>query len=207
MQWLGRKGFFGPIGEKFGSTTTCAPKCATCQFAKQERNPKPGKTIKVDETLKGILKKEKLQPGDLVFSDQYESSLGGQIYSTRGHPQHSFKFKGGTLFCDAASGFIFIEHQVTLSSTETIGSMMNFEIETLSLGMEVKQYQTDNGIYTSKEYLKELDKKGQGICLSGVGEHHQNGVAETSIKLTSYKARALLIHAALRWPEVAEKDL
>jgi hypothetical protein len=85
--------------------------------------------------------------------------------------------------------------------------MINFEKEALSLGTEVKQYQTDNGIYTSKEYLKELDKKGQGLRLSGVGAHHQNGVAETSIKLTSYKACALLIHAAFRWPEVVEKDL
>ena len=129
LQWIGLKGFFGKIVDKFGSTTAFPTKFAICQFAKQKRNPKPGKTIKVDEALRGILKKEKLQPGDLVFSDQYESSLGGRIYSRRGHPQHSFKFKGCTLFCDAAIDFIFIEHQITLSRIETISSMVNFERE------------------------------------------------------------------------------
>ena len=49
--------------------------------------------------------------------------------------------------------------------------------------------------------------KGQGLRLSGVGAHHQNGVAESNIKSITYKARALLIHAALRWPEVSDKTL
>ena len=63
--------------------------------------------------------------------------------------------------------------------------------------------------YCEKEIpaLKELYEKGQGIRLSGVGTHHQNGVSETSIKFTVYKACVLLIHAALQWSDVAEKYL
>ena len=37
---------------------------------------------------------------------------------------------------------------------------------------------SDNGIYTSKKFLKELYKKGQGIWLSGTRGYHQNRVAK-----------------------------
>ena len=49
LQWIGRHGWLGAIGFKIGKTTVIPPKCATCQFAKQERLPRPGKTIKVDK--------------------------------------------------------------------------------------------------------------------------------------------------------------
>ena len=65
-----------------GSTTVIPPKCAACQLGKQERTPKEGsKTIKAPG---GILKENKLEPGDLVFSDQYESPLLGRQFSARG---------------------------------------------------------------------------------------------------------------------------
>ena len=131
-----------------------------------------------------------------MFSNQYNSSIGGHIYTDKDHPNHAFKYKGGTLFCDASSGYIFISNQVTLSSSETISSTLKFEKKALFNGIQFKAYQTDNGIYTSKEYRKNLSDKEQGLRLSGVGAHHQNSVA-----------RALLIHAALRWPEVSDKTL
>ena len=43
--------------------------------------------------------------------------------------------------------------------------------------------------------------------MSGVGAHHQNGVAENAIKNVTYKARALMIHAALCWPDISDKTL
>ena len=64
---------------------------------------------------------------------------------------------------------------------ETIESKLLFEREALSTGVHVQPYCTDNGIYTSKEFLKELGTKNQGIKLSGIGGHHQNGVAENAI--------------------------
>jgi hypothetical protein len=207
LQWIGQQGWLGGIGQKLGKGKTVYPKCATCLFSKQERRPKPGKVIKIDKNVTGTLSKGKLQPGDLIFSDQYESSLGGRIYTDKGHPNHAFKYRGGTLFCDASSGYIYIANQITLSSTETISSTFKFEKEALSAGVEIKGYQTDNGIYTSKAFREKLSSQNQSLRLSAVGAHHQNGVAESSIKSTTYKARALLIHAALRWPGVSEKTL
>jgi transposase InsO family protein len=63
----------------------------------------------------------------------------------------------------------------------------------------------DNGVFTSAEFRDDMKRKGQQIRFSGVGAHHQNGIAERTIKTISYLARAQLIHAALRWP--AENDL
>ena len=71
VKWLGRSGLFGPLGIKFGKDQVKIPKCAACQFGKQERNPKGGTTTKKDPG--GVLKKDKLEPGDLVFVDQFES--------------------------------------------------------------------------------------------------------------------------------------
>ena len=81
---------------------------------------------------------------------------------------------------------------------ETIESKLLFEREALSTGVYIQSYCTDNGIYTSKEFLKELGTKNQGIKLSGVGGHHQNDVTENAIKHIVRSARTMMIHAALR---------
>ena len=42
---------------------------------------------------------------------------------------------------------------------------------------------------------------------SGVGAHHQNGVAEGAIHIISYRARTLMVHAAIHWPEESDPGL
>jgi hypothetical protein len=205
-QWIGRCGLVGRLGVKMGSTTVLPPKCASCQLGKQERTPKKGSTI-VKDSPEGILKMNKLQPGDLIFSDQYESPLLGRQFSARGNDVTTQQFRGGTIFCDAASSKLTVVHQVGLTGTETVQAKLRFEREAAAVGVQVRDYCTDNGIYTSKEFALELSSKGQGIKHSGVGGHHHNGVAENAIKNTVRTARTMMIHAALRWPEHNERDL
>ena len=77
------------------------PKCAACQYGKQERNTKEGsKQVKFEER-EGILKKNKLEPGDLVFTDQFESRIPGMVFSDRGTNVTVYTYKGGTLFVDS----------------------------------------------------------------------------------------------------------
>ena len=88
------------------------------------------------------------------------------------------KYRGGTLLCNAASGKISVIHQVGLTGTEIVQAKLQFEREAAAVGIHVKEYLTDNGIYNSREFATELISKGQAIHHSGVGGHHHNGVAE-----------------------------
>jgi hypothetical protein len=69
LQWIGRQGWLGKAGEYFGLSSVQAPKCAACQFGKQERLKTAGKTASVDTEREMILKQDKVLPGDLVFGD------------------------------------------------------------------------------------------------------------------------------------------
>ena len=205
LQWIGRQGWIGKLAVKMGSTSVNPPKCAACLFGRQQRTPKKGSTTTKDS--EGALKKDQLNPGDLVFSDQYESRLPGRVFNGRGSSIDSQKYCGGTLFCDAATGKMFIQHQISLTAMETIESKLTFERQAAAQGIDIKTYQTDNGIYTSRQFMAELNEKGQGIKHSGVGGHHHNGVAENGIKIVVYMARTMMIHSALRWPEVSDREL
>ncbi len=207
LQWIGRQGWLGKFGECFDQSSIKAPKCAACQFGKQECNPKAGMTRKVDTDQQGILSAESLKPGELVFSDQYQSSLPGKVFGHHGTWISLQKYCGGTLFYDEASQRIKVIHQVSLNQQETVPAKLEFEQEALQVGHRVLNYQTDNGFYTAQEFLKELVESNQGIKHSGVGGHHHNGAAENCIKHVHYTANTMMIHAALWWPEVSEKEL
>ena len=111
------------------------------------------------------------------------------------------------MFYDAASGSVHCYHQFGLTANETIESKIAFERMAQGCGVTVKDYHTDNGVYTSKEFMRELAEAGQGLSLSGVDAQFQNGAAENAIKIVVRMARTMMLHATLRWPEVADKDL
>ncbi len=63
----------------------------------------------------------------MVFTDQYVSSLPGQVYNARGQASSHHQYRGGTLFTDAASGYIHLTNQVGFTAAETIEFKINFE--------------------------------------------------------------------------------
>ena len=202
VQWIGRSGVLGKLGERFGAQTVTPPKCEACQMGKQHRNSTEGATLK--RKNEGVLSKEKLNPGDLVFSDQFVSSLSGKYHNARGQTNSHYEYRGGTIFYDAASHYLHVNNQVGFTAHETITSKLKFEREANSIGVQVKQYQTDNGVYTSKEFMQTLSDENQTIRLSGVGGHHHNA-AENAIRIIVNKARTMMFHCALCWP--SETDL
>ena len=50
--------------------------------------------------------------------------------------------------------------------------------EAMEYGVKLKKFHTDNGIFKSDEFESALQDNYQLITKSGVGAHHQNGVAE-----------------------------
>ena len=100
------------------------PHCAACQFGKQVRKPDGATITTKNPDVTGSLKVDQLEPGQRIFSDQLESRVRGRLLHTAGREPASDKFCGSTVFCDAASNLIHVEHQVTLNATDTINGML-----------------------------------------------------------------------------------
>ena len=49
-----------------------------------------------------------LFPGQFIHSDQYEYSIHGRRSETFGREHELEKYKGGTIFCDTMSSFVYI---------------------------------------------------------------------------------------------------
>jgi hypothetical protein len=67
--------------------------------------PKGGSTITTER--KSITMAEKLELGNLIFIDQYESQVEGKVFGKQGAAVSSSSYCGGTMFVDVASRRIF----------------------------------------------------------------------------------------------------
>ena len=74
-------------------------------------------------------------------------------------------------------------------------------------GIKIRRYYSDNGIIKSKAFMKDVDKNYQTIDFCGVDAHHQNGIAERSIRTIIESARTLLLHAHFNWPDKISYNL
>ena len=183
------------------------PKCASCEFGKATRRPTDSTTkTSVPEREYG-LKKENLFPGQRVSMDHFTVTQKGRLYSSKGKTHTDSMYSGGCIFVDHATGDIHIEHLVNFTATETIAAKQRYEKRMFDMGVTVQAYQSDNGIFASKAFVQEIENGLQNIKFSGVGAHHQNGIAERGIGTILTKVRTILIHAAIRWPDAADMSL
>jgi hypothetical protein len=196
------------LPNRSSSLSSCDPPlCLACQASKARRRPSGTKHSKPVPTTAGSLSFDVSRPGELVSVDHYESAIRGRLLSTRGRENETNKHCGGTIFYDHYSSFVSVHHQPTLGATETLKSKRAFEIQALGCGNTVDKFRTDNGIFTSKLWTDSLLSANQSQSLSGVGAHHQNGVAERAIQTVTLMARSMLLHMAIHWPDQFSEDL
>ena len=192
-------------------------KCASCITAKAtirspgvrcSHLPKPPCALPSDEfraRLDGrrekVLKEGHTKPGDCISADHYISGTQGRLPNTFGRERQGYTC--GTLFVDHASGKIFNYCQFSTSAAETVASKHKLEALAAEEGFTIKSYHSDNGIFASSDFKSDCDQLQQSYSFSGVGAHHQNGIAERNIKTVVQWARASMLHAALRWPAQA----
>ena len=189
-------------------SSTPLPMCAACQFAKQRQRSSPGTTKKVVKDRQGVMKADNLLPGQRVSVDHFVCSTKGRLTHTQGKEDPKTQYCGGALFVDHASGYIFIKEQVHLNTHETIDAKEQFELHCRDFGVITQTYLTDNGsAFTSAAYTAHLRNFGQIASFAGVGAHHHNGIAERSIQTVMSLARAMMLHSAVHWPEVADTKL
>jgi hypothetical protein len=170
---------------KTAHVTTCeAPLCAACQLAKQKRRTPETPVTRRTEPM--VLRRENLHPGDRVSLDQYISSLPGRLPHTKGKEAKKDKYTGGTIFVDHASSLIHIVNQVGLTSGETLRAKKKFEQFAETFGIQIKSYLADNVPFGTDAFLRNIESNNQTIEFSGVGAHHQNGVAERSIQTVTH---------------------
>jgi hypothetical protein len=184
------------------------PMCAACQFGKQRRKTTPGKVTKVIREKRDALRQDDLFPGQKVSVDHFVCSTRGRLQHTFGKEDPKSQYSGGAIFVDHASSYIFVKHQVQLTTHETIQSKESYESHCRDLGVIVSEYLSDNGTaFTSQSYRQHLHTFSQISRFAGVGAHHHNGVAERTIQTVMSISRTMLLHAASHWPDVADPSL
>ena len=190
------------LATKHPKVSSCAlPTCAACMLGKQTRRQPGTNTGALVKGKEMMLRREHLQPGDCVSLDQYESSIPGRLPHTYGKEKKDDQYNGGTLFIDHASSMVFIQHQVSLRTGETLQAKHKFEQLAREYGVTIQAYHADNSPFGNADFVRSIEDNGQTIKFSGVGAHHQNGIAERTIKTISSWARTMLLHATIHWPE------
>jgi transposase InsO family protein len=104
-------------------------------------------------------------------------------------------------------GFVKVYHQSNLAAPDTVQSKRKFEQEAGLSNASITRYHGDNGIFQSAKFKEETTELGQVISFSGVGAHHQNGKAERAIKTIFFRARSMMLHASLNWPDSTNKNI
>jgi hypothetical protein len=141
-----------------------------------------------------------------VAVDQLESSIPGFKGQMTGKLTNQH-IVASTIYVDHASDLSYVYHQTSITSEETLKSMLAFEKCAASHGINIKHYQADNGRFKDKLFSKSIEEKGQTISFCGVGAHHQNGIAEKRIGDLKGRATTLLLHAQRRWPDAINTHL
>ena len=139
------------------------PKCSSCQCGKQTRIADRATTTIKNKAVGGSLKVNHTTPASCVFADQLESHIRGHVLHTAGQEPERNRFCGSMVFCDQASRYIHIEHQVTLNASDSIRAKENFERITVQQGVAVDSCHTDNGIFKSQAFVDEILSNHQSI--------------------------------------------
>jgi hypothetical protein len=152
------------------------------------------------------LKATHLQPGDCVSSDQLESNSPGRIAVSKGKVSTNF-YHACTFFIDHASNKVHITMSHSTGADEAIKAKHRFERLAAEHNVQFRHYHSDNGVYASQAFKSSCDALHQKYSFSGVGAKHQNGVAERMIGTITRRARSMLLHATLLWPDIITEDL
>eukprot|EP00957_Ditylum_brightwellii_P037418 2831097-Ditylum_brightwellii.AAC.1 len=78
--------------------------------------------------------------------------------------------------------------------------MLKLEREAADSDVKAQALHTDNGTFSSNEFMSHLANKNQPIRFSGVGPAHQNAVVKRAIQTITYMTRTMLIHASMQSP-------
>ena len=91
------------------------------------------------------------KPGECVSVDQMISETPGLIAQLRGIPTVK-QYKCVTTFVDQFTKYGFTFVQISANGDESVAAKLAFEVHLQSMGVQVQQYQADNGIFASLQH-------------------------------------------------------
>ena len=103
------------------------------------------------------------------------------------------KFTASTVFVDHATDFVYTNFQIDQSIDSTIAAKEAFERNMAQVGVTVKKYHADNGIFALKGFVSHVEASNQSIEYCGVWAHFQN-----AIKISTGNGQIMLLHAMYR---------
>ena len=175
-------------GHLGNSPLTCAaakcdiPTCSACEFAKAKRRPTTTKQQLPVPSKTHALKWDQLYPGQRVSMDHFTVTEHGRLYTSMGKTTSDLMYAGGCIFVDHATGDVCVEHLLSFTTTETLKAKAQYKKRMADMGVTVQAYQADNGIFVAGDFVNNIESGLQNIKFSGVGAHHQNGIAEHAIQ-------------------------
>ncbi len=128
------------------------------------------------------------------------------VITTNGAPSICW-YKYCSFWVDHFSQLVYATMHVTNKSEEPIHSKQEFEVFASRNGTSIKNIRDGNGVYASKLFQDSCMHRHQKSTFWVVGAHWQNGIAEHFIGNIIQPARAILLHAISKWPDVTAKDM
>ena len=129
-----------------------------------------------------------------------ESSAPGLIPQSRGKLMRD-RYKVATIFVDHFSDYTYAHLQTSTDTEQTLEAKEAFERLAATYDVRISRYRADNGRFAERAFKQAAQQANQSLTFTGVGAHHQNGIAERRIRDLSDQARTMLLHAQFRWPE------
>ena len=100
--------------------------CDSCRIARAEKRPvekvEGPQGVRAKKISYNSIKSGDLRPVDRVSMNQYSSTTRGRLTKGYGKTPINDTNGRGTIFMDHASGFIHVEHQVSLCASDTIAA-------------------------------------------------------------------------------------
>ena len=105
-----------------------------------------------------------------MSEDYFVVNNPGQLPTGYGRKSSSFRFYGGTLYNNAATGIIWVEDQVYIGASETVLRKERFEKFLWDqTSVDISHMHCDNGIFASDQFHLECNNKHQDQYFSGFG--------------------------------------
>ena len=189
-----------------GASTVTNIYCAAYMYAKQRQTLPDSETMGCNPEAINSVTKNAIEARKMVSCDQYQPTTRGRLQHTRGKERDSQKLAGGTIFVNHATKFVFTSHQTQLTAAATVESKHACKRKFESMGVPICQYLVENHPFRAKEWTEDCANQHQHETrYSGVGAHHQN-LAECYIQTIFNRARAMMIHFVLNWPQMAQNQ-